>query len=102
VEIALTSNDTILGVRGARHPLRTYLQYGVPVALVTDDAGVARSSMTLEFRKAVEEQGLDYETLKTMVRNSLAFSFAEAPAKKTLQADLEAAFRRFESKRRPT
>ena len=34
---------------------RLDLKYGVPVALVTDDAGVARSTMTLEFRKAVEE-----------------------------------------------
>ena len=40
VEIALSSNDLILGVKGSRHPLRTYLKYGVPVALVTDDAGV--------------------------------------------------------------
>ena len=57
VEIALSSNDLILGVKGSRHPLRTYLKYGVPVALVTDDAGVSRSTLTLEFRKAVEEQG---------------------------------------------
>jgi adenosine deaminase len=100
VEVGLTSNDLILGVAGVRHPLRTYLQYGVPLALVSDDAGVARSSMTFEFRKAVEEHGLDYDTLKTMVRNSIAFSFADAATKQTLQADLETAFRRFESKRR--
>jgi len=37
VEIALSSNDLILGVKGRQHPLRAYLQYGVPVALVTDD-----------------------------------------------------------------
>lgn len=77
VEIALTSNDVILGVKGKRHPLTTYLQFGVPVALVTDDAGVARSSHTLEFRKAVEEHGLDYLTLKRMARNSLEYAFVE-------------------------
>jgi hypothetical protein len=77
VEINLTSNDVILGVTGARHPLKTYLAYGVPVALSTDDEGVSRSSMTLEYRKAVEEQGVDYRTLKAMARNSLEFSFAE-------------------------
>ena len=48
IEIALTSNDVILGVKGSRHPLRMYLKYGVPVALVTDDAGVSRSTMTLD------------------------------------------------------
>jgi hypothetical protein len=100
VEIALSSNDMILGVKGARHPLQTYLKFGVPVALVTDDAGVARSALTLEFRKAVEEQGVDYPTLKRMARNSLEFSFADAATKTRLRADLDTAFRAFESKRR--
>jgi len=96
VEIALSSNDLVLGIRGGRHPLRTYLKYGVPVALVTDDAGVARSTLTLEFRKGVEEQGLDYRTLKQMARNSLAYAFADAGTKKRLRAELELAFREFE------
>ena len=77
VEINLTSNDVILGVSGGRHPLRTYLAYGVPVALSTDDEGVSRSEMTLEYRKAVEEQGVDYPTLKAMARNSLEYAFVE-------------------------
>jgi len=66
-----------LGVKGKRHPLGMYLKFGVPVALVTDDAGVARSTLTLEFRKAVEEQGVDYRPLKRMVQNSLEYSFAD-------------------------
>ncbi len=77
VEINLTSNDVILGVTGARHPLRTYLAYRVPLALSTDDEGVSRSEMTLEYRKAVEEQGVDYRTLKAMARNSLEYAFVE-------------------------
>ena len=98
VEIALSSNDLILGVKGSRHPLRTYLKYGVPVALVTDDAGVSRSTLTLEFRKAVEEQGLDYRTLKRMARNSIAYSFADQATRTRLSADLDAAFRAFEAR----
>lgn len=86
VEINLTSSDVILGVTGARHPLRTYLSYGVPVALSTDDEGVSRSEMTLEYRKAVEEQGVDYRTLKTMARNSLEHAFVEGAS---LWADCE-------------
>ena len=96
VEIALNSNDLILGVKGSRHPLRTYLKYGVPVALVTDDAGVSRSTLTLEYRKAVEEQGIDYRTLKRMARNSIEYSFAEAPVKARLKTELDAAFLAFE------
>jgi len=61
---------------------------------------VARSTLTLEFRKAVEEQGIDYPTLTRMARNSLEFSFADAPTKTRLRSELDAALRRFESKRR--
>jgi hypothetical protein len=76
VEIALTSNDVILGVRGADHPLPTYLRAGVPVALATDDEGVSRIDLTNEYVRAERDYGLPYATLKTMVRNSLEYSFA--------------------------
>jgi hypothetical protein len=75
VEICLSSNDLILGVSGSRHPLATYMEYGVPVALATDDEGVARSEISMEFLKAAEDQGLGYLQLKTMARNSLQYSF---------------------------
>ena len=75
VEICLSSNDLILGISGPRHPLATYLEYGVPVALATDDEGVARSEISLEYLKAAEEQGLGYAQLKMMARNSLQYAF---------------------------
>jgi adenosine deaminase len=75
VEICLSSNDLILGVSGARHPLATYLEYGVPVALATDDEGVARSEISMEYLKAAEDQGLGYLQLKTLARNSLQYAF---------------------------
>jgi adenosine deaminase len=75
VEICLTSNDVILGVTGARHPLASYLAHGVPVALATDDPGVSRSNMTLEYVKGVLEQPLDYRRLKAMARDSLEHAF---------------------------
>jgi adenosine deaminase len=96
VEINLTSNDLILGVKGRNHPLRVYLQAGVPVALSTDDMGVSRSTHTLEFVKAVQEHGLDYLTLKRLVRNSIDFSFADAATKGRLRSSLSAAFAAFE------
>ena len=75
VEICLSSNDLILGVSGARHPLATYIEYGVPVTLATDDEGVARSEISMEYLKAAEDQGLGYLQLKTMARNSLQYAF---------------------------
>jgi adenosine deaminase len=77
VEICLTSNDVILGVSGKAHPLRYYLAAGVPVALATDDPGVSRDDMTNQYMQAVQDQGLDYATLKRLARNSLEYSFAE-------------------------
>lgn len=75
VEICLTSNDVILGVRGREHPLRLYLKYGVPVTLASDDLGVSRSDMTHEYLRAALDQGMNYLQLKMMARNSLTFSF---------------------------
>ena len=75
VEICLTSNDVILGIRKEQHPLATYLQYGVPVALATDDEGVSRSEISREYLKAAEDHGLGYVPLKTMARNSIQFAF---------------------------
>lgn len=75
VEINLTSNDQILGISGADHPLPIYMKYGVPVALSTDDEGVARSDMTHEYLRAVESYDLSYAELKRMTRQSLEHSF---------------------------
>jgi len=75
VEICLASNDLILEISGAEHPLGEYLDADVPVALGTDDQGVARSSLAGEHRRAVLDQGLDYFTLKRMARMSLEFAF---------------------------
>ena len=75
VEICLTSNDMILKVKGKNHPLAAYLKAGVPVALATDDEGVARSEITREYMKGVKDQDLDYITLKRMARTSLEHAF---------------------------
>jgi adenosine deaminase len=75
VEINLTSNDVILGVRGADHPFETYLRAGVPVALSTDDEGVSRIDLTHEFTRAVLTYALSYAQLKTLARNSLEYAF---------------------------
>ncbi len=75
VEICLTSNDVILGVRGKQHPFPVYLRYGVPVALATDDEGVSRSDMNREYLRAIESYNLTYLQLKRMIRDSLDYAF---------------------------
>ncbi|HLZ99234.1 MAG TPA: hypothetical protein VKP66_14945 [Steroidobacteraceae bacterium] len=75
VEICLTSNDVILGIEGAKHPLPTYIRHRVPVALATDDEGVSRSDMTHEYLRAVVTYDFPYSELKRMARQSLEHSF---------------------------
>ena len=80
VEINLTSNAVILGVKGADHPLGLYRAHGVPVVLSTDDEGVLRSDMTNEYVRAVREQGLTYGALKQIARAGLHYSFLPGEA----------------------
>lgn len=75
IEINLVSNDQILGVRAAEHPLAMYLAAGVPVSLSTDDQGVSRSDMTAQYQRAVSEHGLDYPALKRIARTGLSHAF---------------------------
>jgi hypothetical protein len=75
VEISPSSSDMILGVKGAAHPLKSYVEAGVPVVISTDDAGVSRSDLTNEYMRAVVENGLTYEDLKRISRFSAAFAF---------------------------
>jgi adenosine deaminase len=75
VEINLTSNDVILGVKDKDHPLPIYRKYHVPVALSTDDEGVSRQDMTHEFVRAAATYSLSYADLKQMVRTGLEHSF---------------------------
>ncbi|MEM9220148.1 MAG: adenosine deaminase [Cyanobacteria bacterium P01_F01_bin.150] len=75
VEICLTSNDVILGVAGEDHPFPDYLEAGVPVALASDDEGVARIDLSHEFWRAAQDYDLSYLDLKKIARNSLEYSF---------------------------
>jgi adenosine deaminase len=75
VEINLSSNDYILNVKGENHPLSLYLKSGVHIALSTDDEGVSRENLTVQFQRAVTDNHISYPELKKMVRNSLFFAF---------------------------
>jgi adenosine deaminase len=75
VEINLTSNDGILGVKGVDHPLAGYRAAHVPVALSTDDEGNSRGDLTHEYVKGSEEQGLTYTDLKQMARTAFEHAF---------------------------
>ncbi len=77
IEICLSSNDDILGVKGQDHPLRLYLQAGVAVTLNTDDEGVSRSNLSNEYVRAAQEHDLNYIVFKEIAKNALEYSFLE-------------------------
>ena len=80
VEINLTSNDVILGIKDTDHPLRAYMAAHVPWALSTDDEGVSRIDLTHEYVKGVLEQNLtSYADLKQSAR-TLRWSTPSLPA----------------------
>jgi adenosine deaminase len=75
VEINLSSNEGILGVKGEDHPLPVYIKAHVPVALSTDDEGVSRIDLTNEYVKASSEYHLSYQQLKTFARTAMEHDF---------------------------
>ncbi len=75
VEICLTSNDAILGVKGKQHPFPEYLKAGVPATLASDDEGISRIDLSNEYQRAAQDYGLGYPELKVLARNSIHYAF---------------------------
>jgi hypothetical protein len=75
VEICLTSNEAILGVKDKDHPFLLYRRAGVPISINTDDEGISRSNLTMEYIKAIQRYDLRYEEVKEIIRNSIEYSF---------------------------
>jgi hypothetical protein len=96
VEIALTSSDVILGVRGKEHPIITYLNAGVPVVLATDDAGVSRIDLSNEYYRAAREHGLGYRKLKSFAHNAITHAFLGEDEKRRELERLDRSFKDFE------
>jgi adenosine deaminase len=75
VEINLSSNEGILGVKGAEHPFPLYRAAHVPVALSTDDEGVSRIEITGEYARAAMDYHLSYQDLKQLARTGMEHNF---------------------------
>jgi adenosine deaminase len=75
IEINLSSNEGILGVKGRAHPFPIYMRAHVPVALSTDDEGVSRIDITHEYVRAAIDYGLTYMDLKRMARTGMDHDF---------------------------
>ena len=93
IEINLTSNDVILGIKGANHPFPAYLAAKVPVALSTDDEGVSRIDLTDEYVLAAKTYNLSYLQLKQLARTGMAHAFISGRSLWMWPDDLEVAYK---------
>ena len=74
VECCLSSNYHTGAVkRGAPHPIRAFLEAGVPVAICCDNSTVSRTDASQESLRAAEQVGL--EAVEEIHRGAGAFSF---------------------------
>jgi len=80
VEINLSSNEGILGIKGADHPFPLYRAAHVPVALSTDDEGVSRIEITHEYTRAALDYHLSYADLKQLARTGMEHNFLPGPS----------------------
>ena len=99
IEINLVSNEFILKVKDSRHPLIMYKEFGVPIVISTDDAGILRTNMTEQYvLLAKRYKNVSYTDIKQYVYNSLHYSFIkEEGVKKQLLKDLDLRFKTFEA-----
>jgi hypothetical protein len=99
IEINLVSNEFILKVKENRHPLTLYKEFGVPIVISTDDAGILRTNMTEQYvLLAKRYKNITYTDIKQFVYNSINYSFIkESSVKKQLLKNLDSRFKTFES-----
>lgn len=97
VEINLTSNDFIAGVKEQAHPLTLYRKYGVPFVISTDDAGVSRNNLSGEYVLFASRYKTDYAEVKKLSYNSLRYSFLAEGDKQRLIKALDGRFAKFEA-----
>lgn len=99
IEINLVSNEFILKVKENRHPLTLYKEFGVPIVISTDDAGILRTNMTEQYvLLAKRYKNITYTDIKQFVYNSINYSFIqENSVKKQLLKNLDSRFKTFES-----
>ncbi|MBI1837699.1 MAG: adenosine deaminase [Flavobacteriia bacterium] len=96
IEINLTSNEFILGVKGNQHPYLIYSKMGVPMVICTDDSGVSRNNLSNEYVLLASRYKISYKKIKELVYNSIRYAFLEESVKEELYRKLDAEFIIFE------
>ena len=85
IESNLTSNVQTSTVHDyASHPLKTFLEHGIPATINTDDPGISAIDINYEYNMAVEKVGLSKEQVKQAQENALRQCFLNEEEKEEL------------------
>jgi len=89
VEVCLTSNLATGAIRRIEdHPLRRFLEAGVPVTLSSDDPAMFRTSITREMLLAAEHFALGRDEIAGLAANSIRAAFMSEDNRAPLLAEL--------------
>lgn len=94
LEVCPTSNLQVSGFMKnyADHPLKRYLDLGIPVTLNTDNRLMSQVDLTHEFSAVVRAFSLERDDVKRIVLAGIEAAFAPESIKETLRQRVEAGF----------
>ena len=72
------------------HPLRTFVEAGVPVSIASDDPPMFNTTLNREYELAAELLDLDRDGIAELARTSVRVSFAPEDVKARILAEIDA------------
>jgi adenosine deaminase/adenosine deaminase CECR1 len=97
VEVNLTSNEFILGIKDAAHPVTLFRKHGVPFVISTDDAGVSRNNLSNEYVLFASRYKPSYAEIKKISYEGIRHAFLPDAEKARLAKQLDQRFASFEA-----
>jgi adenosine deaminase len=87
VESCLTSNvQTSCVPDYPSHPLRSFIEHGIPATINTDDPGISGINLPHEYAVAISKTGLTLEQVNQAQKNALNVSFLSEKERDLLQS----------------
>ncbi|MBS2037433.1 adenosine deaminase [bacterium] len=80
------------------YPLKTYMEFGIPVTINTDDRHIFDVNLAHEYTSLAENTGLSLQQLQGVARNAVQAAFLPGQEKTALLASFDRDMKRFESK----
>jgi adenosine deaminase len=87
LEMCISSNVQTKAVESYKsHPIKNYLNHGIPVTVNTDNTTVSNTTLEEEYSILMEEQGFTLDDIKKVIMNSVDVSFTTDEEKKKLKS----------------